>query len=54
LEKFAGMLGSVHDGERLNALGFIQKLADAYKVPIHELLLGVGTALGRVQTTTIE
>ena len=47
LEKYAGMLGSVHDGERLNALGFIQKLANTYKIPIHELLLGAGGGAGQ-------
>lgn len=36
------MLGSAYDGERLNALGMLQKMADAYKAPIHELLLDSG------------
>lgn len=39
LRKFAGMLGSQYDGERLNALGFIQRMADAKKVRVDELLL---------------
>jgi hypothetical protein len=39
LRKFAGMLGSQFDGERLNALGFIQRMADAKKVRVDELLL---------------
>jgi hypothetical protein len=33
------MLGSSFDGERLNALGLLQRMADNYKAPIHELLL---------------
>jgi hypothetical protein len=37
--KLVGMLGSSFDGERLNALGLLQRMADNYKVPIHELLL---------------
>ena len=41
-EKLVGMLGSSFDGERLNAL-MLQKMADAYKVPIHELLLANGS-----------
>lgn len=32
LAKLAGMLGPNSDGERLNALSFIQKLADQKKV----------------------
>ena len=38
-DKLVGMLGSSFDGERLNALGLLQRMADNYKVPIHELLL---------------
>jgi hypothetical protein len=34
------MLGSHFDEERLNALSMLQRMADSYKVPIHELLLG--------------
>jgi hypothetical protein len=46
LEKLVGMLGSSFDGERLNALNMIQRMADAHKAPIHELLLdGGGTGV---------
>jgi hypothetical protein len=41
-QKLVGMLGSTFDGERLNALSMLQKMADAYKIPIHELLLDSG------------
>jgi hypothetical protein len=41
-QKLVGMLGSGFDGERLNALSMLQKMADAYKIPIHELLLDSG------------
>jgi hypothetical protein len=41
-DKLIGMLGSSFDGERLNALGLLQRMADIYKVPIHELLLANG------------
>jgi hypothetical protein len=41
-DKLAGLLGSQFDGERLNALSMLQKMADAYKIPIHELLLDSG------------
>jgi hypothetical protein len=44
-QKLVGMLGSTFDGERLNALSMLQKMADAYKIPIHELLLGSGGAV---------
>ena len=37
--KFVGMLGSAFDGDRLNALAMLQRMADNYKIPIHELLL---------------
>ena len=43
-EKLVGMLGSAFEGERSNALGMLQKMADAYKVRIDELLLAVETA----------
>jgi hypothetical protein len=33
------MLGSTFDGERLNALSMLQRMADTYKVPIHEFIL---------------
>lgn len=39
-DKLVGMLGSSFDGERLNALSMLQRMADSYKVPIHELLIG--------------
>lgn len=39
LSKLAGMLGSSFDGERLAALAAIQKVADAKRVRIDELLL---------------
>jgi hypothetical protein len=41
-QKLVGMLGSAFDGERLNALSMLQKMADAYRIPIHELLLDSG------------
>src|SRR5262249_5768072 len=40
------MLGSAFDGERLNALGMLQRLADSYRVPIHELLLDGTVGIG--------
>jgi hypothetical protein len=40
-QKLVGMLGSAFDGEKLNALGMLQKMADTYKIPVHELILGV-------------
>jgi hypothetical protein len=42
LEKIIGMLSSSFEPERLVALRKIQSIADEYKVPIHELLLGAG------------
>jgi hypothetical protein len=42
-EKLVGMLGSAFEGERLNALSMLQRMADADRVPIHELLLGDGS-----------
>jgi hypothetical protein len=39
-EKLVGMLGSSFDGERLNALAMLQRMADNYRIPIHELILG--------------
>jgi hypothetical protein len=39
LEKFIGMLGSEHDGEALNALRFIRKIAADEKKTLVELLL---------------
>jgi hypothetical protein len=44
-QKLVGMLGSMFDGERLNALSMLQKMADTYKIPIHELLLDSGGAV---------
>jgi hypothetical protein len=43
-DKLIGMLGSSFDGERLNALGLLQRMADSYRVPIHELLLAGGNS----------
>lgn len=46
-EKLVGMLGSAFDGERLNALSMLEKMAASYKVRIDELLLdsnGTGAA----------
>jgi hypothetical protein len=43
-DKLVGMLGSSFDGERLNALGLLQRMADNYKVPIHEFLLATGSS----------
>src|SRR5580698_3153185 len=37
------MLGSSFAGERLNALAMLQRMADNYKVPIHEFLLANGS-----------
>jgi len=39
LRKFVGMLGSDHEGEQLNALRFIKKIAADEKLTITELLL---------------
>ena len=46
-DKLAGLLGSQFDGERLNALSMLQKMADGYKIPIHELLLDSGGSCRR-------
>ena len=46
LEKFLGMLGSQHDGERANAAGFISRLAVDRKLTIPDLIrktLGVAS-----------
>ena len=40
--KIAAMLSASTDGERLNALSMLQKIADAKKVRIDELLLALG------------
>ena len=42
LRKFVGMLGSDHEGEQLNALRFIKKMAADEKKTITELLLSGG------------
>jgi hypothetical protein len=42
-DKLIGMLGSSFDGERLNALGLLQRMAESYRVPIHEFLLADGS-----------
>ena len=47
LEKIIGMLGSAFEPERLVALSKIQKIADEYRIPIHELLLGAGNRAGQ-------
>jgi len=47
LEKIVGMLSSTFEPERLVALRKIQSIADEYKVPIHELLLGAGNGAGQ-------
>jgi hypothetical protein len=39
LRKFVGMLGSDHEGEQLNALRFIKRMAADEKLTITELLL---------------
>lgn len=39
LEKLIGMLGSDHDGEVLNAVRFIRKMANDQKITLVELLL---------------
>jgi hypothetical protein len=47
VEKLVGMLGSSFDGERANAAGMLQKMADADKVSLLELLsrtLGSGAS----------
>ena len=43
-DKLVGMLDSSFDGERLNALALLQRMADSYKAPIHELLLANGSS----------
>jgi hypothetical protein len=47
LEKIIGMLSSTFEPERLVALRKIQSIADEYKVPIHELLVGAGNGAGQ-------
>jgi hypothetical protein len=47
LQKIIGMLSSSFEPERLVALSKIQKIADEYKMPIHELLLGAGNGAGQ-------
>lgn len=47
LAKLAGMLGSSFDGERLNALSAIQRMADQKKCRIEELLLNGQTEVVR-------
>ncbi len=47
LAKLAGMLGSSFDGERLNALSAIQRMADQKKCRIEELLLSGQTEVVR-------
>jgi hypothetical protein len=42
-DKLAGLLGSQFDGERLNALSMLRKMADSSKVRIDELLLDAGS-----------
>ena len=42
LEKFVGMLGSDHEGEQINALRFIKKIAAEEKKTLTELLLTGG------------
>ena len=54
LEKIVGMLSSSFEPERLVALSKIQSIADEYKVPIHELLLGAGNGAGREQLRSNE
>ena len=58
-DKLVGMLGSSFDGERLNALGLLQRMADNYKVPIHELLLAdesgeIGSSFDRLRAERAE
>jgi hypothetical protein len=50
-EKLVGMLGSSFDGERLNALSMLQRMADNYRIPIHELLLANGAGSNSEQAT---
>jgi hypothetical protein len=47
LEKIIGMLSSAFEPERLVALRKIQNIADEYRVPIHELILGAGGGAGQ-------
>jgi hypothetical protein len=42
-EKLVGMPGAAFEEERLNALSMLEQMAGAYRVPIHELLLGDGS-----------
>jgi hypothetical protein len=46
LMKLVGMLGSAHDGEKLAAMGFIERMAKQYKLTITELMAYVGKASG--------
>jgi hypothetical protein len=48
LSKLLGMLGSSFDGERANAAGMIQKMAEQYKMTITEL---IAIAHGSTQKT---
>jgi hypothetical protein len=47
LEKIIGMLSSAFEPERLVALRKIQSIADEYRMPIHELILGAGGGAGQ-------
>jgi hypothetical protein len=47
LEKIIGMLSSAFEPERLVALRKIQSIADEYRMPIHELILGAGNGAGQ-------
>jgi hypothetical protein len=47
LEKIIGMLSSAFEAERLVALRKIPNIADEYRMPIHELILGAGNGAGQ-------
>ena len=44
-DKLVGMLGSQFEGEVLNALSLLKKMAAEHKIPIHELILSSPASL---------
>ena len=45
MRKLVGMLGSDSEGERANALRFITKLAESYKMHVHEAIAAAMTGV---------
>lgn len=52
LKKFAGMLGSNHDGEVLAAVRKIRLIADKHRTPIADLLMGGGAVREKIVRRT--